>query len=81
MLIDTRAPLPPLRSLAEAAYYAYWQAWPVPLALPWDRLSAHERRAWGHVAAVVQRGSAAPAEASGGGGQAELFGGTREAEP
>ena len=62
MLIDTREPLPPVRTPAEAAYYAYWQAWPVPLALPWDRLSQHERRAWHHVATTMQRWRAADLE-------------------
>jgi hypothetical protein len=53
-LIDTRQPIPPTTDPAEAAYYAYWRAWPAPLALPWKALTQNERRAWRNVARVLR---------------------------
>jgi hypothetical protein len=53
-VIDTRHPLPPTTNPAEAAYYAYWRAWPAPLALPWEVLTHDERRAWRNVARMMR---------------------------
>ena len=59
MLVDTRRPHPTTNP-GEAAYLAYWRAWPVPLALPWTRLTAAERRAWRQVAKELARWQYAP---------------------
>jgi hypothetical protein len=54
MLIDLRKPHPTTNP-GEVAYLAYWRGWPVPLALPWDRLDPEERRAWRTVARTLAR--------------------------
>ena len=59
MLVDTRTPHPTSHP-GEAAYLAYWRAWPVPLALPWRQLTQAERRAWRAVARELARWTLQP---------------------
>lgn len=39
-------------TLGQRAYEAYWHAWPA-LALPWDRVTRQERRAWEAAAQAI----------------------------
>ena len=54
---DPRTLFPLAPVLGEVAYLAYWRAL-APLALPWDRLTQAERRAWQASARAVLRAAA-----------------------